>query len=292
LRRIRQWVEHWDDAVYVSFSGGKDSTVLLHLVRSVYPDVPAVFLDTGLEYPEVRTFVRTVENVTWLKPKIPFAQVIEQYGYPVVSKEVSHKIREIRDTKSEKLRNKRLHGDDKGNGKLPNKWRYLVDAPFLISEQCCDVLKKRPLAKYEHESGHKPLVGTMAVDSRLRRSSYLQHGCNSFANTRPMSTPLAFWTEQDIWHYLRMNQVPYSSVYDLGYERTGCMFCCFGVHLQQEPNRFQVMQWQNPQRYRYCMEHLGLAKVLSFLHVPTTLPSKQCRLFDNVLDTVKPPWYR
>ena len=42
-QRIREWYEHWDGMVYVSFSGGKDSTVLLHLVRDMYPDVPAVF---------------------------------------------------------------------------------------------------------------------------------------------------------------------------------------------------------------------------------------------------------
>ena len=60
-RRIRAWYDHWDGQVYVSFSGGKDSTVLLHLVRELYPDVEAVFVDTGLEYPEIRQFVKTFE---------------------------------------------------------------------------------------------------------------------------------------------------------------------------------------------------------------------------------------
>lgn len=88
--RIRDWVnEFGEDGVYVSFSGGKDSTVLLHLVREMYPDIPAVFCDTGLEYPEVREFVKTFDNVTWLKPKLTFKQVIEKYGYPFISKEVA-----------------------------------------------------------------------------------------------------------------------------------------------------------------------------------------------------------
>jgi len=89
-QRIREWVEHYgEDGVYVSFSGGKDSTVLLDIVRKDYPNIPAVFVDTGLEYPEIREFVKSFENVVWLKPKMNFRAVIEKYGYPFISKEVS-----------------------------------------------------------------------------------------------------------------------------------------------------------------------------------------------------------
>ena len=88
--RIRQWVEYWGlDHVYLSFSGGKDSSVLLDIARSMYPEMKAVFLDTSLEFPELREFVNTFDNVEYLKPKMNFRQVIEKYGYPVISKEVS-----------------------------------------------------------------------------------------------------------------------------------------------------------------------------------------------------------
>lgn len=88
--RIREWIrEFGEDGAYVSFSGGKDSTVLLDIVRQDYQNVPAVFCDTGLEYPEVREFVKTVDNVTWIKPSMTFRQVIEKCGYPMISKEVS-----------------------------------------------------------------------------------------------------------------------------------------------------------------------------------------------------------
>ena len=96
--RIIEWHKHWEGKVYVSFSGGKDSTVLLDLARRIYPDIEAVFVDTGLEYPEIRQFVKTKENVTILKPKIRFDEVIKKYGYPVISKDVSRKVSDVKKT--------------------------------------------------------------------------------------------------------------------------------------------------------------------------------------------------
>lgn len=89
-QRIREWVNAWGiDGVYVSFSGGKDSTVLLHIAREMYPEIKAVFINTGLEYPEIVQFVKTFDNVDIIRPKMSFRQVIEKYGYPFISKEVS-----------------------------------------------------------------------------------------------------------------------------------------------------------------------------------------------------------
>lgn len=89
-RRLKEWVDEYGlGGVYISFSGGKDSTVLLDIARDIYPTIQAVFIDTGLEYPEIREFVKTYENVEWLRPKKNFKQVIEEYGYPFISKEVS-----------------------------------------------------------------------------------------------------------------------------------------------------------------------------------------------------------
>ena len=88
--RIRQWIDcYGEDGVYVSFSGGKDSTVLLDLARKIYPGISAAYVDTGLEYPEIRDFVKQQENVEIIKPKMNFRQVIEKYGYPFIGKEVA-----------------------------------------------------------------------------------------------------------------------------------------------------------------------------------------------------------
>lgn len=90
--RIIEWYQHFSGNVYVSFSGGKDSTVLLHFVRSIFPDVPAVFSNTGLEYPELQKFVKSFDNIQVIYPKMKFTDVISTYGYPLISKEVSEAI--------------------------------------------------------------------------------------------------------------------------------------------------------------------------------------------------------
>lgn len=270
--RIQQWYEAWDGQVYVSFSGGKDSTVLLHLVRELYPHVPAVFIDTGLEYPEIRDFVKTVANVVWLKPKMNFRQVIEKYGYPIISKEQAKYIYEIRRTKSQKLRHKRLFGKILKNGMksgaISKKWQYLIHAPFLISDMCCKVMKKNPAREYEKKTGQIPFLGLMADEGFQRKEALLANGCNAFDIKRPQSRPLVFWKEQDIWDYIKSHGIPYAKIYDMGERRTGCIFCMFGVHMDGDNNSFTRMKFTHPKQWEYCMFKLGLAEVLDYIGVP------------------------
>jgi len=264
LNRVRVWYDEFLGEVYVAFSGGKDSTVLLHLVRSLYPEVIGVFVDTGLEYPEVREFVKSFENVVWLRPAMNFKEIIARYGYPIISKEVAHKIDEIRNTKSEKLRNKRLYGDDRGYGKLADKWKFLINSNFKISDKCCDILKINPSKKYERETGQRCIRGAMASESRLRLMNYLRHGCNSFGN-RPMSNPIAFWTDNDVWDYIAKYNLRYCKIYDLGYKRTGCMFCMFGIHMSGGKDKFELMKKTHPKMYDYCVNKLGCGEVMRFV---------------------------
>jgi len=203
-QRIKEWYEYWDGNVYVSFSGGKDSTVLLHIVRSVYPEVPAVFADTGLEYPEVRKFAKKETNLVILKPKITFLKSVRSCGFPVISKSLSQQLYEVRTTKSEKLRKNRLFGDKNGVGKIPKKWMFLLDAPFKISHTCCFHLKKQPFYAYEKKTKRKAIVGSLVEESNFRRMHYLVNGCNSFNTKRKVSNPMSFWYEEDIWEYIKL----------------------------------------------------------------------------------------
>ena len=280
--KIIEWHRHYGGSVAVSCSGGKDSVVLLDLARRAFPDIPAVFVDTGLEYPEIREFVKSLSNVTWLRPEIPFTKVIEQYGYPVISKDVAKRIYYARKGSEWAIR----HMNGFNSDGTPSwycqrymKWRFMLEAPFFISDHCCDVIKKRPFHKYTKETGNMPIIGSMACESKRREGAYLKTGCNAFTKKPPSSQPMSFWLEQDVLEYLRMTGIPYSSIYGeivekdgklvtTGAHRTGCMFCMFGLHLEKEPNRFQRMALTHPKQHDFCVNKLGCGKVLDYIGVP------------------------
>ena len=283
IARVREWVDFYgEDGVYISFSGGKDSTVLLHLVRELcgYKNIPAVFVDTGLEYPEIKEFVKLQDNITILRPKMSFKEVLNTYGYPVVSKEQANYLDDIRNTKSEKFRLRRLEGDSKGRFKLSKKWHYLIDAPFPISHKCCNIMKKNPTKSYEKSTGRKPILGTMAAESSLRKQAYLRNGCNAFESSRPISTPLGFWTESDILNYILKYNLKIATVYGdiicneegklklTGCDRTGCVFCAFGVHAEKGENRYQRLERTHPKLHKYCLDTLGFREVLDYMDIP------------------------
>lgn len=219
--RITEWYNYYNGKVYVSFSGGKDSTVLLYIARSLFPDIKAVFVDTGLEYPEIRDFVKTFDNVEWLRPKMNFKQVLEKYGYPVISKEVAQVLHELRVRPLWK-RNNGCRAEQLGlcekSGKYGkhydySKWKFLVNAPFKISDLCCDVMKKRPVNAFSKRTGLMPIIATMAEESVLRKTVWIRQGCNAFYARHPKSTPMSFWTEQDVLQFIKLKNIPIASVY-------------------------------------------------------------------------------
>jgi len=276
--RIIEWLLRYDNQVYVGFSGGKDSTVLLDIVRRIDSSIKAAFCNTGLEYPEIVDFVKTIDNVKELKPKMSYPKVIETYGYPVIGKEQAAFIQEYRDTKSEKLRDIRWNGNKYGRGKISEKWKFLVDAPFKISDKCCDIMKKEPSKRFEKETGLHPILGTTTDESAQRLSNWFMYGCNAFEKKRPTSQPLSFWTEQDILQYIKQFNIPYSKIYGdivkedgvlkcTGEPRTGCITCMFGCQHEKEPNKFQRMKITHPERYNYCINGCKQGMVMDYIGV-------------------------
>ena len=166
------------------------------------------------------------------------------------------------------------------------KWKFLLDAPFDVSHLCCNVMKKAPSHSYSKRTGRKAMTAEMACESRLRTQQWLRNGCNGFDLETPKSTPMAFWTEQDVLKYIKEHKLPICSVYGdividsskekqlegqtsladilpfdmdrplktTGCNRTGCMFCGFGCHLEKEgEGRFELMKKTHPKQYDYIM---------------------------------------
>jgi 3'-phosphoadenosine 5'-phosphosulfate sulfotransferase (PAPS reductase)/FAD synthetase len=294
LRRIEQWYTNFEGRVYVSLSG-KDSTVLLDLVRSLYPNVPAVTVDTGLEHPENRKFLKTIDHVIWLKPGMSFKEVIMTYGYPVISKMTARKLYTLQNSTENNALTTTLYstgvksdGTLSPSSRLPKKWDYLVNNEYGIkfSHKCCDIMKKRPLSKFEQESKMRGFVGTMADEGVERQRSYLITGCNPY-HGKGYSKPLSFWTTQDVLEYIYINELPISSAYGnvilnkngtyetTGESRTGCLFCLFGCHLEKEPNRIQRLKETYPAMYDFCIRNdqtgcsgLGMGRVMDLLKIP------------------------
>ena len=268
---VMEWYGQFDGKVYVSFSGGKDSTVLLHIVRHTLgcSDVVGVFDDTGLEYPEIRDFVKKQENIIWIKPKKTFFQVIKEYGWPIISKEQSRYINDVNNPNiCQKLKDCRL-GKVETHYKIAEKWKPLINADFKISNRCCDIMKKGPLHSFDKQSGMKGMIATMAGESQLRLEQYMKGDCNAYNAKHPVSKPMSFWNEQDVLQYIKQNNIEIASIYGdiiedekgllrtTGAHRTGCMFCMYGLHLEKHPNRFDKMKETHPKLYDYIMNKLG-----------------------------------
>lgn len=356
-RRIREWIDyHGADGVFVAFSGGKDSTILVDMARKICPEIPAAYVDTGLEFQEVREFVKRCENVEILRPKINFRQVIRKYGYPFIGKEVAGCVHGARRYMEKLLQKESGHGSDRScripnysymadlagidrredkenelyqrlirgeipstdiktpvrylimHGKYPHKekgkatgeysrmynkerYKFFLEAPFEISDNCCNIMKKAPMHSYSKKTGRMPMTAQMASESRLRTTKWLQNGCNGFHMKSPVSNPMSFWLEQDVLEYIYLYRIPVADVYGevlaeygpgrkkqmqkntaelgvfdedrpvyrtTGCRRTGCCYCGFGVHMEKSPNRWETAErFSNPAVIDYMLRGGG-----------------------------------
>lgn len=287
--RIMEWYKYWDGNVYLSDSGGRDSSVLNHIIEDMRLYITRVFLNTGLEFPEINRHVETHPNLVKLQPIKPFGAVIKEEGYPILSKSKSRGLRDLTNPTVRNFHIRRYSATGiRKNGTqsiaiIRPKWHdtfnitetfngWVADIPFKVSERCCDYLKKKPARDYVKNKKTYPITGTMVSEGGVRKLSLQGSPCNIIGKN-PISNPLSFWTHVDILEYIKQNNVKIASVYEMGYERTGCVFCMFGVHLDHRNmkgglNRFQLLKQTHPKLWSYCMDKLDLRMVMSFLKLP------------------------
>ena len=263
---IQEAVEEFGlDKIYISYSGGKDSTVVSHLVKQMYPNILHIFANTTCEYPE------TIKHIQWEKESnntniitvIPkdkngkvwdFKKVVDYYGYPLFSKRIANAIRTYRHALTPQTKQNSIDYIQR-NFKKYDKYKEKN-----ISDKCCQVLKKNPLKKEAKNLGLEcAILGLLASESYQRQQDWLTYGCNVFhVKSENQCRPIAFWTESDIQEYIRRYNVKISDLYDLGYTRNGCMYCGFGVHLETNGlNRYQRLRQTHPKQYHYFVENFG-----------------------------------
>lgn len=258
LRRIEEAIMRYGPkAIYVSDSTGKDSAVLSHLARQVCPDILHIYGNSTNEYSESLQYAREqkqVKNLIIVKPKKwNFIKLLDQHGYPMFSKEISRQIRLVQRARTPETR------QNSYDYFMRHFKRYEKYMDLKISDRCCDYLKKEPIHRAEKEYGLDCcILGVMADESRVRRFSWIDHGCNVFEDTAtPRSRPLSFWSEKDIWEYIHRFNLKVSEIYTKhGYRRNGCMFCGFGCHLNS-PNHIQRLYYTHPKAHAYVEKHFA-----------------------------------
>lgn len=274
--RIEELWNETEGKCYVSFSGGKDSTVLLALIKmcqELYTvgDIPAVFSNTGIELGVTVDFVRWVKdnyypNVQIIRPEVSFDWVLKNKGKPLVSKMKSDKLHQWHyGTRSQSLTRTMLEGKSvKGNashtGYIANKDIHMLsdEFPIISSSSCCKYLKKKPFEKYEKGNSIRgAIVGIRALEGgarSLKSEERARSGskiCTYSNRGIIFKAPLIDWADQDLDEYIEKYNVPLSDAYiKYGFYRTGCMGCPYAKSL---PEGLEYLYFHEPNRYKASM---------------------------------------
>lgn len=238
------------------------STVLSSLVCSLKPNILHLFSDTGCEYPETLSFVGAErhrgKNIVSVHPICrdgsiwTFERIVATYGYPLFSKAIANGIRTYRHAKTPVTKQ---HALDYLERMYPQALPYLN---CNISDLCCEKLKKSPLKRVaKHMQMQCSIIGTLAEESQIRKRDWITYGSNIFFQKKDnQCRPLSFWTNQDIWDYIKLCNLPVSDLYSQGYQRNGCMYCGFGLCSERRKfgiNRFERLAQTHPKQYEYMI---------------------------------------
>lgn len=268
----------------VSYSGGKDSTVLSHLMVETMgiKHIPHVMSNTRMEYPETgknvsawyaRLRAAGVECHT-VFPDVRPKELWSKIGLPLWSKQISYKYR------------KYFHSDDDRISKavplnLIEKFKKLKAAGYMVTDKCCNELKKKPMKKWDKQHGIKGhFTGVRCAESRDRRLAWILQGALYHATMHNtwICNPLAFWTEADVERYMQENQIGYLRPPTIR-GGSGCVTCMFGCHLaaqRGELNALQQLSILNPKMHKTALDDWGYREVLDFLEIPYEIKDKDC----------------
>lgn len=290
--RIRAWefYNHPDinGNAYVAV-GGLDSITLLCFLRSIGIDVPAISVSV-LEDKSIQAIHQQL-GVQSLKPLKSKVQVIREYGWPVLSKEIAGKISLLQNPsdKNATVRHAIITGETGAYGgyrtgtrmKLSQKWlekfggyenaaegtAYGVP-DFKVSDKCCYYLKEKPCNDYARQSGRFPYMGLMASEGGRRQKALMMHGCNYISPGTKRSCHFAIFTRQDLLQLALDLKAPVPEIYGeivrdadgtlrtTKAQRTGCSMCGFGIHLEKRPHRFDQLWSRNPGEWNMWMNHV------------------------------------
>ena len=281
---IREFHDIADKDIYISSSFGKDSVVLIDLVRQLYPEITIVYVNTGMEPPSCVELSEIYDNVITLYPKKDISQVIHEYGYMIpLGKDKANAIEQVRrnlhDEKYDTWRVKQMRGQrERAMWDYSDCTKHLV-APFKISDKCCYWLKISPINSFQNTTNYKySYNGMTAEESIHRRNAVLKNG---FINKKTCS-PIAHWTKNDVLKYIYENDLKLAHCYgeicidDDGnyytelFQRNGCLCCPVGAHLEN-PNKFQLLREFDKDTWEYIIYELGYGKVLDYFGIEYVL---------------------
>ena len=297
--RAKEFYDALDGKCHISV-GGLDSTTLLLFLRSIGIDVPAISVTT-LEDKSIQEIHKTL-GVIPIKPLKSKVEVLKEYGYPVLSKEIAGKISLLQHPteKNTTVRHAIITGETGEYGgnrkntrmKIAHKWLKLFGgadeegtalgyaaAPFAVSDKCCYWLKEKPCDDYAREHGTHPYVGLMASEGGRREKSLMINGCNYYGRNTTRSAPFAIFNRQDILQLALDLNVPVPSIYGeivrdndgtlrtTKAQRTGCSMCGFGIHIEKRPHRFDILREQSQKEWEFWMYTMGWGAVLDYIGI-------------------------
>lgn len=244
IQKIQSTIrQHGEENFYISFSGGKDSTVLHRLIDVAMPGnrIPRVFADTGIEFRAIRNFVERErekdDRIQLIKPSVPVKKMLEEHGYPFKSKQHSKWLDTYqRNGMTWSIKNYIGEGEKTLYRPCPKKLKYQFDEsfPLRISDKCCTYMKEKPITGWAKKNNRRIGISGILREEGGRRmhAKCVVETAGKVRSFHPLAVVTKTWEE---W-FINAFNVELCELYypPFNFERTGCKGCPFALHLQQE----------------------------------------------------------